>query len=272
MNRYPTHPHRREHFHGAAGIDFYACRSGIRDWNGCYKIVSAALALLLCLILDTPLVSGFIIFTMGVLNIKGNNVSLGNYLLLLRIPIAFLALGSIAIILGVSVEPAGDWCISLHWFWLYVTKAGLVRALELFVKAMGAVSAMYFMALSTPAGELAAALQKMHMPKLLAELMHMIYRFIFILTEVHRAMKTAAVSRLGDVDFKTSCTVFGQMGGNLLVLSLKKANIYYDAMVSRGYEGEFPFWEEEKPLAVWQIPALIFYLSVLVLLRLLEEL
>lgn len=263
---------RQEHFHGAAAMDFYACQSEIRHWNGCYKVVSAVLVLLLCIILDTHLVSVFIIISVGALNIIGNGIGFRNYLALLRVPIGFLFLASMAVALGISAETAGDWSISLHWFWLYVTKAGLAHALELFLKALAAVSAMYYMALSTPAGELASVLQRMHMPRLLAELMHMIYRFIFILSENHRAMKTAAVSRLGDADFKTSCTAFGQIGGNLLVLSLKKANAYYDAMVSRGYEGEFTFWEEEKPLKKWQILALVCYLAVLILLWMAEKL
>lgn len=262
---------RREHAHGAASIDYYACQSGIRHWNGCYKICFLLWALILCLILDSPGVSGFTVLIMGLLNLRGNGINFERYLQLLKIPAAFLILGSAAVILGISKEPAGDWCVSMHWFWLYVTKEGLNHALELFLKAMGAVSAMYVLALSTPASELAAVLQNMHVPKLLTELMYMIYRFIFILTEVHRAMKTAAVSRLGDVDFKTSCAVFGQIGGNLLILSLKRANTYYDAMVSRCYAGEFPFWEEEKPVQIWQVLAAFVYTAVLALLRLAEE-
>ena len=79
-------------------------------------------------------------------------------------------------------------------------------------------------------------------------------------------MKAAAVSRLGYVDFKTSCRSFGQTGGNLFLLSLRKANTYYDAMVSRGYEGELVFWEEEKPVKLWQVGILAMYAAGLVFL------
>ena len=43
-------------------------------------------------------------------------------------------------------------------------------------------------------------------------------------------------------------------------MSVKKANTYYDAMVSRGYEGDLPFWEEEKQVKLWQAGALVLYL------------
>ena len=49
----------------------------------------------------------------------------------------------------------------------------------------------------------------------------------------------------------------------MLIVSLKKANTYYDAMESRGYEGEMPFWEQEKPVRMWQILALAAYTMAL---------
>lgn len=251
------------HSHGVTSIDFYACKSGLRQWNGCYKVCAAFVILILCLVLDNPWVSIVVILTMGLVNLRGNGVSFHVYLGFLKIPIAFLMLGGLAVALGISSHPVGNMSISLHWFYLYVTREALLEAIALFLKAMGAVSALYLLALSTPASELTAVLRRMHMPKLLAELMHMIYRFIFILMDVHQGMKTAAISRLGDADFKTSCTTFGQIGGNLLILSLKKANTYYDAMVSRGYEGEFPFWEEQKSVKVWQFLILGLYIAVL---------
>lgn len=247
---------RRSRFHGAAGIDFYACQSRLRSWNSCYKVGAAVWLLLLCIALDRTLVSVFVIASMGILNVKGNQVEFRAYFGLLKIPIAFLVMGSMAIALGISAEPAGDWNLSLSWCYLYADRERVVQAAELFLKAMGAVSVLYALSLSTPMGELAAALNRMHIPKLVTELMSMVYRFIFILAEVHRTMKTAAVSRLGDADFKTSCSTFGQIGGNLLILSLKRANACYDAMVSRGYEGELPFWGEEKPVTIWQAAAL----------------
>lgn len=251
------------HSHGVSSIDFFACQSSLRQWNGSYKLCSVIMILILCLILDNPWVSVLVILTMGLINIKGNRVSLPVYLGLFKIPMAFLLLGGLAVALGISSHPVGNMSVSLHWFYLYITQEALMEAWKLFLKAMGAVSALYLLALSTPASELAAVLRRMHMPKLLTELMHMIYRFIFILMDVQQGMKTAAVSRLGDVDFKTSCTTFGQIGGNLLILSLKKANTYYDAMVSRGYEGDFPVWQEQKSVKAWQILLLVLYIGVL---------
>lgn len=249
----------KHHSHGVQTMDFYVFQSGFKDWNNTYKVGSAMLILLLCIALDDVWISGTVIVTMGMVNVIGNRVPLKQYLGLLKIPIAFLVLGGIAIGLGISTHPAGDYRISLGRIFIYTTDAGLQQAAELFLKAMGAVSAMYAMTLSTSASGLIRVLRKAHIPKLIIELMYLIYRFIFILSDTHGKLKTAAVSRLGYVDVKTACHSFGKTAGNLFLLSMKKADTYYDAMVSRGYDGELRFLEEEQTATTEQIAGIAAY-------------
>lgn len=256
------HKHRH-HAHNVQTMDFYAFQSGLKEWNGGYKVVSALLILVLCIALDDIWVSLTIILTVGMINVIGNRVPVKEYLKLLKIPFAFLVLGCMAVAFGISKNPMGDYSFSLHWFYLYLNRADIISAAELFLKAMGALSAMYFMALSTTAGELINVLRKAHIPKLIVELMNMIYRFIFILTDVQGRMKCAAVSRLGYIDFRTSCGSFGKIAGNLFILSLKKADTYYDAMISRCYDGEMLFLEEEKNVTAVQIAGMAMYLLAL---------
>lgn len=252
------------HSHGVGNIDYYASQSGIRHWNNSFKAFSSCMVLLLCILLDQPVISVTVMVTMGMVNIGANHVPARGYFGMLKVPLAFLALGCIIIAVGISKQPLGDYRVFLCGHYFYATQEGVGDATALFLKAMGAVSAMYALTLSTPASELAGVLKKAHVPKVIVELMNMMYRFIFILTDVQGRMKTAAASRLGYVDFKASCYSFGQIGGNLFLVSLKKANTYYDAMVSRGYDGDLPFWEEEKPVKFWQFGALALYVCCLV--------
>ena len=97
----------------------------------------------------------------------------------------------------------------LNLFYIYCSKASLLKAGNLVFKALGAVSALYMMTLTTPLSEIIAVLRKAHVPKLIIELMNMIYRYIFIMIDTHSRMKNSAESRLGYCDFKTSCYSFG---------------------------------------------------------------
>lgn len=148
-------------------------------------------------------------------------------------------------------------------FWICLYQENLVLAGRVFLKAMAGMSALYMMSLATPVSELVLVLQRLHLPRLLVELMNLIYRYIFILIDVSEQMQIAAKARLGYHSFRQSCKSFAQIAGNLFLVSLKKANAYYDALLSRGYDGKLEFLSEENPPAGGQLVFTGFYLIVL---------
>lgn len=245
------HRHGRGHRHdtGGSAIDLYAVNSGIRHWNPTFKVGFSLLLLLFCLLSNQPVISAIAILTSAILTVGLGKLPFDRYFSVLTIPLAFILMGSLAVAIDFSKQPMGDWNLFLSFGYLFVTRESLLKTLALMLKAFGAISAMFIMTLSTPSFELFSVLKKMHCPSMIVELMHMIYRFIFILMAVQQNMRIAAESRLGFVDFKTSCYSFGQILSNLFIVSLKKANAFYDAMESRCYEGEFVFLEEEEPVS-----------------------
>ena len=266
------HNHNKFHSHdGIYSIDYYSYISKIRNWNPLYKVLMAFSVLLLCIIADNIYVSLAVIITMGIITVFFGGVSTHQYMSLLKIPVVFMILGSIAIAAGISFTPYGQYNLNCHWFYLYISDESMIKTLSIILKAFGAVSAMYMMTLSTPASEIISVLRKFHIPKIIIELMNMIYRFIFIIMDVQCKMKNAAQSRLGYVDFKTSCYSFGSTAGSLLIVSLKKANAYYNAMESRCYNGEMLFLEEEKPVTPKQIIYLIIYFICLIFIWVLTK-
>lgn len=250
----------KKHKHdGVYSIDIYAYSSRMRNMNPKLKIVFAVLDLTACILFDNIYVSLFVSVTMGVITICIGGVKLHDYISLLTIPTAFMIMGSIAIAIGFSSRPVGQYNLNLYLFYIYSSNESIVRTLEVVMKAFGAISALYMMTLSTNASEIISALRSIHVPKIIIELMNLIYRFIFILIDVQCKMKNSAQSRLGYVDFKTACYSFGSTAGNLLVVSMKKANAYYDAMESRCYDGEMNFLEEEKRIKTKHIAGIISY-------------
>ena len=151
-------------------------------------------------------------------------------------------------------------------FYIYCSKASLLKAGNLVLKALGAVSALYMMTLTTPLSEIIAVLRKAHVPKLIIELMNMIYRYIFIMIDTHSRMKNSAESRLGYCDFKTSCYSFGQVASNLLVVSLKRGNNYYNALEARCYNGDLQFLEEKKQVKAGQVVMAVIFIIILLLI------
>lgn len=241
------------HGEGVFSIDYYAYVSKIRNWSPTFKVGFSTLTLLLCIILDNVYVSIIIIAVMAYLNIVKSGLHIHDYISLMTIPLTFIILGSFAIAFGISRKPIGEYNINLYFFYIYTSINSIKSTIFLILKALGAISATYLMTLSTPSFEIISVLRKAHVPSIITELMNLIYRYIFILMEVQCSMKNSAISRLGYRDFKTSCYSFGQILSNLLVVSFKKANEYYNALEARCYDGEFLFLEEDKKIKVSQI-------------------
>ena len=258
----------RSHAHGAYAIDRLAHDSGMGGWNPAFKAVLALGTLVICLAADCMAVSLAVIVSLAALQRVKGGLPLGTYLGLLRVPLVFLLLGCLAVAFDLSRAPAGDWYVGLRWFYVCTTAGQLAAAAALLLKALGAVSAMYLLALTTTASELIGVLRRAHLPPLLCELMYLIYRFIFVLLDTHERMHTAADARLGWRDFRTACRSFGGVAGNLLVLALRKSRVYDDAMAARVYDGTLCFLEEDKPLRRVQLVWTAVFWAALLLLRL----
>lgn len=262
-----SHHHQIGHKHGeGSAIDYYAYASKIRGWNPSFKVAFSVLTLLLCIVLNNPLVSLAVIVSMAYLTVVKGGLPLGAYLSVLMIPLTFIILGTVAIGIDFSSQPIGQFNLYLGFGYLYTSVAKLKEMVFLMMKVFGAISAMIMMTLSTPSSEIIGVLRKAHVPKLIIELMNLIYRYIFILLDVFNNMRNSADSRQGYCDFKTSCQTFGNVASNMLVLSLKKANAYYTAMEARGYEGDLVFLEDEKPFQISQVIYAVGFMLFLLLL------
>ena len=266
------HHHHRSvgHKHGGSvlSVDYYAYASHMRSWNATFKVIFSMLCLLLCLILNNIYVSIAVILIMGYMTVVIGGLELDHYISMLLIPIVFLLFGSAAIAVGFSWNPVGQYNLNVFgWFYIYCSQASLWKASGLIFKALGAVSALYMMTLTTPLSELIVVLRKAHIPKVIIELMNTIYRYIFIMLDTHSRMKNSAEARLGYVDFKTSCYSFGQVASNLLIVSLKRGTDYYNALESRCYNGDLQFLEEEKPIRKTQVAGAAVVVALLILIK-----
>ena len=219
--------HKIGHKHGEGiSIDFYAYASKIRHWNATFKVSLSVLTLILCIVLDNPYVSVAVIIAMAYLTVMKGELSVMEYLSILAIPIVFILLGTFTIAIDFSRQPMGQYNLYLGFCYVFTSQAKLKTVVFLILKVFAAISALQMMTLSTPSSEIIYVLRKAHVPKLIVELMSLIYRYIFILMDVYTKMKNSAESRLGYCDFKTSCYTFGSIASNMLVVSLKKANAY----------------------------------------------
>lgn len=234
------------HKEHTAYMEQYAYASKMRQSNAFLKTAFSTAVALLCVALDSVPVSVFVILSMMAVTVGIGRIRLKDYIRMLGIPLFFIVFSGTALVF---------------------TTHDTVRAAEVTLRAAAAVSAFYFLILSTPVNEILTVLRKCHLPKLFVELMYLTYRFIFVLTDVWHSMNTAAQSRLGYVDYRTSLHTFGGIAGNLLVLSMKKADACYNAMEARCYTGDICFLEETGKSTLWEYVGAVSYVCALVVIR-----
>lgn len=247
-------------------IDYYAYNSGMRKWNSEIKMLFSLVTLVLVIVLNSIYVSIFTVVTMSLITVAVGRIKWNVYLRYLTVPLAFMIMSSFTIAAEFSFKPAGEVRFHIIFFYICFTVKSFFTAVNVFFKAMAGMSCLYMLAFSTPVNEIIVVMEKLHLPGILCELMSLIYRYIFILLDTAHTMQTAAKARLGYENFVKSCRSFAGIGGNLFLISLKKANSYYDAMLARGYDGKIEFLNEVYPLKLWQVTASIIYFVILIII------
>jgi cobalt/nickel transport system permease protein len=127
---------------------------------------------------------------------------------------------------------------------LGVSHAGMQQAAHLFFQSTGAVSCLYFLSLSTPMVDLLAVLRRLKVPKLMLELVALIYRFIFVLLETADTIHTAQISRLGYTNLTSAYRSIAALASTLFIRAYQRSDELYTALEARGYDGDLSVLEE----------------------------
>jgi cobalt/nickel transport system permease protein len=252
-------------------IDTYAYSSRLKDVNPLRKLAFSLLTLCVCLWSGSITVSVLILFIMGGLTVVKGGIPKLLYLKLIMLPVGFLMISVFTIAVNVSEKPADFFC-SLAVFGTHVgmSRTGVFRAIVLFFKALGAVSCLYFLSLNTPMVDLLGVLRKLKVPRLLIDLMELIYRFIFVFLETADSMITAQNSRLGYSSIASLYRSLAALASTLFIRSYKRSDDIFTALESRGYDGELNVLQEpvETRISQFIMPVVMNLLLILTTLLL----
>lgn len=228
-------------------IDKLSYQSNLRYVNACEKTAFAVITLLLCVISRSIAIAVIVSAVMGGLTVGKGGTPLFRYLKLMTIPLAFLLMSTAAILLNWSEAPLDAFAIPLGSHYITSSKASLLFGFQLILTALGGVSCLYFLSLSTPMPDILMAFGRFRVPALMIELMLLIYRFIFVLSDIASAISASQDARLGNKNFSTSCKSFGALGSVLFIRAFAKSSRLYDAMESRCYDGTIRVLQEQYP-------------------------
>ncbi len=253
------------HRHGPRlSIDVYAQASRLNDVSPALKFWTALILMALCIAAKSPLSGLIMAAIMLFMTVFAGGLKLHDYVQMLALPVSFLMVSALALLFEATPYQTGIVSFPAFGAWLCVSAASQARAALIISRALGALSCLYLLSLTTPLSALIGVLRRARMPGALISLMYLIYRYIFILMSTYHTMKDAAASRLGFNGCRTSVRTTAMLYGGLLSHSYRQAGTNYDAMESRCYDTDIRFLERTKKIELPHAAAAIGLIAVAV--------
>jgi cobalt/nickel transport system permease protein len=150
--------------------------------------------------------------------------------------------------------------------------AGIVSFLSILLKFALTVSAALLLIATTSFPGVCHALRRLGLPSLFVSQLLFLYRYLFVLME--EAMRITRAREMRSVGSRgAGIRVFVRLIGTLFVRTVDRAERIYQAMLSRGFQGDIPSLErariESADLAY--LAAMVLFLSIFRLFSITEE-
>ncbi|HAP31596.1 MAG TPA: cobalt ECF transporter T component CbiQ [Firmicutes bacterium] len=225
-------------------LDWYAHHSKLRFAHPAEKASFVLLCLGRMASGDLEAISLAIVLLQSIIILFYLRIKPRFYVKLLLMPLAFLIPGCLAVALETIPAQAGAMLIMpLGSLTLGVSHDSLSLAVNILLRSLACVSALYFLTLTTTFTQLGWLLRKAKIPAGAAELALLTYRFIFVLADTAHSIYTSQSTRLGYSSWRNTLRSLGSLAAGLLIKSLDRSRLMYAALLSRCHEGAFPSLE-----------------------------
>lgn len=232
-------------------IDSYAYSNNLKKIHPGEKSLFAMLTMTVCLTSPTVITPLIVLALMASIVILKAGIPSRVFVKLMLVPLSFLLISVLTIAFSVSTNPSGFWLAkTMYGLTFGIRYPDLITAVQLFLRSLGAVSCLYFLALTTPMTEIITVLHRLKVPVIITELMVLSYRFIFVLMETAITINRAQSSRLGYISLKISYRSMSRLFSALLGKVFVKSQELYNAMAARCYMGEIKVLTKKYPVSL----------------------
>lgn len=125
-------------------------------------------------------------------------------------------------------------------FGLPLSRSGLRTGVLMGLRALAIVLSLLVVTSTAPTQQTFAALRALRVPESLVQVLHLSYRYLFLMQAESRSIRTAMRARGHVFRFNgRTFAVLGNVIGMLLIRSMERADRVYLAMTARGFDGRF---------------------------------
>jgi cobalt/nickel transport system permease protein len=235
-------------------LEDIAQKNGLREVNTYLKLTVGLGAILLCLLSTSYIPPLFIALLLTAAILILARVDAKTYAELFIVPLWFAGMSVAGIILITGGQDVfWSWDI-LPSFTLSITRESINQGMLVFCRVIGGMSAMIFIALTTPMTDIFIVFRQCRVPEVVIDLMMIIYRTIFILMDQVIQIYNAQLMRLGYSTWRESIHSFASLCGAAFIASWDAGEDLIRAMDARCYDGKFALLGENRPIE--RIPSL----------------
>lgn len=220
-------------------IDKYAYNNKLADFNPLIKVIAVVTFLIITTVISNNYLNAFIFLSMVFLTTVVAGIPFKNYIKILIIPLSFLLISTITILLSISAKDVYIYSIKVGSKYIGITDESILMSLNTTIRVFASLSLTFFLSLTTSLNKLIIVFNKMRFPKVIIELLVLIYRFIFIFLEesinIHRAQEV----RFGYNTFRNSLNSTSLLIKSLFIRVLLRYKDMVNSLDSKLYNGEF---------------------------------
>lgn len=145
-----------------------------------------------------------------------------------------------------------------------IITGGIISMLTLMIKGVLTVLASYLLIATTSVEKICYALQLLHLPKIFVVQILLIFRYITVLLrEAKRVMNAYMLRAPGQKGI--AFEAWGPLLGQMLLRSMDRAEVLYQSMCVRGFQGEFHL--EKQGFHMKDACYFLFFAVAILLLR-----
>lgn len=249
-------------------LEEHAFTNGLAEMDATLKVVLVLVTLVLVSISTNPVAPLLIAVTMAACIVLVAGIPVRDYLTLMLLPAPFLLFSFLAILLiswdggGIAASVPGGRSIE-------IPAEAIDTAVNAAARTIGGMSALIFLALTTPMVEIFSVMRRWRVPQEFIDLAMLVYRCTFILLGEAIALLNAQKQRQGYSGFRNTLNCLGMMCSVLFMRAWEKGEELVLAMEARCYDGKYamlPGGRRAKPLEVAAVMGYLALMGALVLL------
>jgi cobalt/nickel transport system permease protein len=185
----------------------------------------------------SPRTALLIALILSAATVFGAGIPAVRYLRVAAPPLLFLAAS------GLSLLVSLDFGSSTSTVALRLAESEFPRIAQACSRSLACLTALLFLALTTPLSDIISLLRRCKLPDTLLDLMTLCYRTLFVLSEAVHETITAQSARLGYATFTISLRSLGGLVTNLIVQVWQRSLMLHMAAQARNNDGALRFLE-----------------------------